>query len=185
MHWPSCVTKIITIFFRWFETSRFEARPREFITIIKESLLNFIHRTWWLSIWRPGSAPWARRGRPRFEKEAESIKNIAKLGNGEVLRLNLWCIATPWQTVQMLCMSVDLNVIHISTNRCHCMNEWMSKKVTGLKRRQRDGFSGLHSSCRQSLYHPQNPLHNLYETGLSSASSIGIIWGIKPVAILV
>ena len=34
----------------------------------------------------------------------------------------------------------------------------------------------------QSLYHP---LLNLYETGLSSASSIGIIWGIKPLAILV
>ena len=37
----------------------------------------------------------------------------------------------------------------------------------------------------QSLYHQQNPLHNLYEIGLSSASSIGIKWGIKPVAILV
>ena len=62
-----------------------------------------------------------------------------------------------------------------------CMNVRMSEKVqTGLKRRKRNGFLSLHSS-----YHPQYPLHNLYETGLSSASSIGIIWGIKPGAILV
>ena len=65
----------------------------------------------------------------------------------------------------------------------HCTNERMSEKVTGPKRRQRDGFSGLHS---QSLYYLQNPLHNLDETDLSSVSSVGIIWVIKKtVAILV
>ena len=70
------------------------------------------------------------------------------------------------------------------TNRCLIIwtKEWV-KKVTGLKRRQEDGFSGLlvHSSFRTISVPPTNLLHNLYETGLSSASSIGIIWGIKHV----
>ena len=119
-----------------------------------------------------------RRWDLRFEKEAESIEIFAKLGNGKVLRLNLWCIATPWQIVQMLCNSVDLNVIHISTNRCHCMNECM-KRWPGWRGGRGWIFrpTFVIHPAGQSLCHPQSPLHNLYKTGLSSASSIGILWG--------
>ena len=48
-------------------------------------------------------------------------------------------------------------------------------------------FQAYIHPAEQSLYHPSltEPLHNLYETGLSSASRIVTIWGTKPVAILV
>ena len=106
-------------------------------------------------------------------------RNHREIGEwrGSVIKSAIDCYTK--QTVQILCMSVDLNVMHISTNRCLIVwtKEWV-KKVTELKRRQRDGFSGLHTFILpDNLYHPQNPLHNLYDTGLSSASSIGIIHG--------
>ena len=99
----------------------------------------------------------------------------------EVLWLNLWCIATPWQTVQMLCMSVDLNVIHISTNRCLIVwtKEWV-KRWPGWRGGRGMDFQAYIHPAGQYLYHPQNPLYNLYETGLSSASSIGTLWWKNP-----
>ena len=62
----------------------------------------------------------------------------------------------------------------------YCIYVRMSEKVTGLKRRQGMDFQAYIHPAGQSMSNPLNPLHNLYETGLSCASSIGIIKGIKP-----
>ena len=120
-------------------------------------------------------APTTSRRRWDLRSEKESMEIIAKLGSGEVLRyMDCYTMAN-----SMLWLSVDMNIIHISTNRCLIVRtkEWVKSWRGG----KGIDFQAYIHPAGQSVP-PTEPLHNLYDTRLSSASSI---WGIKPVATLV
>ena len=102
----------------------------------------------------------------QFEKEAESIEIIAKLGSGEVLWLYLWCIVTPWQTVN------STSVMYVCWFECYTFpptdvivwtNNWV-KRWPGWRGGRGMEFQAYIHPAGQSLYHSQNPLHNPIST---------------------
>ena len=82
---------------------------------------------------------------------------------------------------QIIWMSVDLN---IPTNRCLIVwiEGWMKRWAGWRGGKGWIPLAYMHLAG-QSPSHPQNPLHNIYETGLSNAWIRIILW-MKPVEIL-
>ena len=87
----------------------------------------------------------------RFEKEAELIEIIAKLGSGEVLWLYLWCMLHHGK--QYKCYTFSPTDVIVWTNN------WV-KRWPGWRGGRGMEFQAYIHPAEQSLYHSQNPLHN-------------------------
>ena len=63
---------------------------------------------------------------------------------GSVIKSVMDCYTTMTNSTNVMYVCWFECYTHFHQQMSHCMNERMSEMVTGLKRRQRDGFSGLH-----------------------------------------